>query len=333
MNKPIQESFELRNINLNKLRKILYTGNSYSKKELANLSNLSLPSVNTLLNVLEENKEVLGKKIPNKEKGRDTTFYHLNEDYAYIIALYFELIDEKRVLTYSIFNLLGKSRISKIELDKLDYEAIEDKIEELITEFPNAANLVIGSPSIVENGIITHSDITELEGCKIVDRLTYRFHLPVYIDNDMHLKAYGYYFSKGNKDEIVTLLNYPIGVLPGSVTIHKGEIIKGSNLFAGMVGFLPYGVSRESQISQLKLDTALPFIVDAIISIIAIINPSYILLTGSCIKEIDIPSIKEWVLGYIPIEFLPNFNYVESLDYYYLEGLYQKGISMYLGEI
>ena len=93
----------------------------------------------------------------------------------------------------------------------------------------NISQIIVGTPSIAENGIIRHCDIAELENVEIVCQLEKQFHIPVYLENDMHFKAYGYYSKCGKADEIITLANFPAHILPGTASVHAGMILKGKN--------------------------------------------------------------------------------------------------------
>ena len=122
---------------------------------------------------------------------------------------------------------------------------IENKVEELKERFPNLRAIAMGTPSVADKGWIRHCDLPEFDNVPVVEILEERFHLPVHLENDMHYKVYGYYLKECRREDTVTILNYPGNVLPGMGTVVEGKVIKGWNQFAGMVGFLPYGVTRE----------------------------------------------------------------------------------------
>lgn len=160
-----------------------------------------------------------------------------------------------------LFVCHGKSQMSvigniieKIEKKReiIDYSVIDNEIECVLKQHNNISQIIVGTPSIAENGIIRHCDIAELENVEIVCQLEKQFHIPVYLENDMHFKAYGYYSKCGKADEIITLANFPAHILPGTASVHAGMILKGKNQFAGMVGFLPYGIEREKELELLK---------------------------------------------------------------------------------
>ena len=259
--------------------------------------------------------------------GRAASAYRLNEDFESILCVYFELIRQTKSLSAAVFSPSGNIRYRNVRaLDRLDAAAVEQEIETLLGQFPNCSQILVGTPSIAENGIIRHSDIPELEDVPLKAVLEAKFHLPVFLANDMHYKVYGYYRQEQCEDKIVTLVNYPSGVLPGTATVNKGVLLTGKNLFAGMVGFLDYGMDRKEQIQLLYRPTAEPFIVRASIALISILNPHRLLFTGDLLEKGDLERIDRACREWIPEEYMPEFVFIPSTEEYYLKGMYWTAV-------
>lgn len=307
--------------------KQLIDGKSYSKQQIALQTGLSVASCNTYLNEMEAAGEVIGEKKKLRDVGRTSVVYKLNEDFESILCLYFELIQGVKSITTAVLSPTGKILHRQIrQFDFLDAAAIEQEAAAALERFSNISQIIIGTPSIAENGVIRHSDIPELENTALKNRLEIKFHLPVSLSNDMHYKVYGYYRQEQVSDKIVTLVNYPSGVLPGTATVHKGILLTGKNLFAGMVGFLDYGMSLEQQIQLLHRPTAEPFIVQASIALISILNPHVLLFTGDLLQENDLERIRIACQNCIPEEYMPDFIFIPDTDPYYLMGMYWTAI-------
>ena len=99
-------------------------------------------------------------------------------------------------------------------------------------------------------------------------------------------------------------------------------MLTGRNLFAGMVGFLDYGVSQEEQIRRLHRPTAEPFIIQATIALISILNPHQLLFTGDLLQESDLERIYTACQNCIPNEYMPDFRLLPGMEKYYLMGMY-----------
>lgn len=325
----MKDSADIRKLNKNKIRKILWGGGQYTKQQISVNTGLSVATCNTLLNEMELEKEVIGEKKRLCDVGRESVCYQINEEYETILCISFEKITDKKFFNMVLLSSVGRILEQKsLCYDILNYSVISENVSDISTRYTNISQIMIGTPSIAECGIIRHCDIVELENEKIVQNLAEQFHIPVHLENDMHFKAYGYYKKCNKHEEIISLVNFPLHVLPGAVSIYGGTILKGKNQFAGMVGFLPYGVKREVEMALLEKETCRPFVSNAITSIIAIINPSVIVFTGELLNENSLEWIRNNCLNYIPAEYMPKFIYQDNLDTFYLEGMYQKALEL-----
>ena len=319
----MKDSAGIKRENKAQIRKLLARGKSYTKQQIALQTGLSVASCNTYLNEMETSGEVIGEKQKLHDVGRNAVIYKLNENFESILCIHFELIRGIKSITTSVLSPIGNLLYQQIcEHHLLDAAVIEQTVTEALVYYPNVCQIMVGVPSIAENGVIRHSDIGELEDVPLKSKLEEKFRLPVFVSNDMHYKVYGYYRQKQISDKIVTLVNYPSGVLPGTATVHKGILLTGKNLFAGMVGFLDYGMSQEQQIERLHRPTAEPFIIHAAIALISILNPHQLLFTGDLLREEDLPRIHIACQKYIPKEYMPEFVFLPSTEEYYLKGMY-----------
>ena len=323
----MKDSAAIKKENKTLIRRLLVSGESFTKQQIALQTGLSVASCNTYLNEMEAAGEVIGEKQRHRDVGRAASAYRLNEDFESILCVYFELIRQTKSLSAAVFSPSGNIRYRHVRaLDRLDVAAVEQEIETLLGQFPNCSQILVGTPSIAENGIIRHSDIPELEDVPLKAVLEAKFHLPVFLANDMHYKVYGYYRQEQCEDKIVTLVNYPSGVLPGTATVNKGVLLTGKNLFAGMVGFLDYGMDRKEQIQLLYRPTAEPFIVRASIALISILNPHRLLFTGDLLEKGDLERIARVCRKWIPEEYMPEFVFIPSTEEYYLKGMYWTAV-------
>lgn len=319
----MKDSASIKRENKAQIRKLLVCGKPYTKQQIALQTGLSLASCNTYLNEMEMTGEVIGEKQKLHDVGRNAAVYKLNEDFESILCIYFELIQGIKSIEAAVFSPIGRLLNQQTrQYEILDYTVIEREVAELLEQFPNASQIMVGTPSIAENGVIRHSDILELENVPLKARLEEKFQLPVLLSNDMHYKVYGYYRQEQISDKIVTLINYPAGVLPGTATVHKGVLLTGKNLFAGMVGFLDYGMRREQQVKRLHRPTAEPLIIQAAIALISILNPHELLFTGDLLQKDDLQRIHAACEKCIPKEYMPDFVFLPSTEEYYLKGMY-----------
>lgn len=308
-------------------RFMLDGGEAYTKQQVSMGTGLSVATCNTLLNDMQAQGIIIGGDKLSGEVGRSSVLYQIREEHEFYLAIHFYVEQRKRFIETLVFSAVGKIVLRKKRvLEYADYWEIEKAIAQSIRQVPNIARIIVGTPSMEENGIIRHCDIPELENVPLKEKLENQFGIGILIENDMHHKAYGYYKRNGIQDEVITLGNFPEHVLPGTATIHKGTIIKGANSFAGMTGFLPYNISRGELLTMLEPERCLPFIVQSISAIVVLLNPSLIVLTGSLINLDMIESIRTKCEESIPQEYMPKFKVVDSFDEFYFEGMYQLAV-------
>lgn len=319
----MKDSAEIKQQNKSLICSLLAAGQGYTKQQIAVQTGLSVASCNTYLNEMEQAGEVLGEKQQLHAVGRTAAVYRLNEEYESFVCLDFELVQGKRRMTTQVLSPTGKLRLRQVQqYDRLPLSRVREQLEQVLAQFPNASRIVVGTPSIAEHGVIRHCDIPELEGKPLVSLLEQGFGLPVSLANDMYYKIYGYYRQEQVRDQIVTLVNYPSGVLPGTATLCNGTVLTGRNLFAGMVGFLDYGMSREEQIRKMHRPTAEPLMIQAVIALISILNPHRLLFTGDLIRQEDLERIRAACRKCIPEEYMPDFGYLPDVDRYYRMGMF-----------
>ena len=319
-------SADIRKENKRSIYQVMIDGGQYTKNQISKETGLSVATCNTLLNDMLHNGLVSGDEKTFGEVGRGSVLYQIKEDHESYLCLHFMAEQGVKVVETLVFSPTGKILLQeKKEYESIEYAQIESIVENVFAKIENIKQIIVGVPGICEHGIITHCDLPKLNQVDLKKCLNKRFNVKVTLKNDMHLKALGYYKLTSSED-VITLGNFPSHILPGTVSVHKGMIIDGVNQFAGMTGFLPYGVSRENQLNMLEADTCIPFIKMSICAIIVLINPSIIVLTGDLINETRLEKVKEECLKDIPMEFMPEFKIVDNFNDYYYEGMYLQAI-------
>ena len=296
-------------------------GKEYTKQQVSVGTGLSVATCNTLLNEMEAQGIVCGVSKKSGEVGRSSVLYQINDKHECYLAVHFYIVKKQRWVESIVFSVTGNVLAKNTkEYELVNYERIEDLIGALIQQYPHITQIVIGTPSIAQFGIIKYCDIPELEGVSMKEKLESKFAVPVSMENDMHFKEFGYYRKTQNENDVISLGYFPSHILPGTATIYKGNIIRGANCFAGMTGFLSYGVSKEEQLAMLEPENCASFIATSICSIIVLLNPSIIVLTGDLINDSILTTIIETCGRDVPAEYMPQFEIVDNFDEYYYEG-------------
>ncbi|NCB91785.1 MAG: ROK family protein [Clostridia bacterium] len=323
----MKNSSDIRKDNKKSIYRLMLDGKQYTKQQVALGTRLSVATCNTLLNDMQAQGIVDGEKKQLGEVGRSSVLYQIQETHESYLAILFNVEHGNKVIKSIVFSALGRILFQENTIcETILYEQIEQLVLQMLEKYPNINRIIIGTPSITENGIMKHSDIPELENMELKTNLEQRFDLAVSMENDMHHMAYGYCKKTNTEDHIITLAYYPAHLLPGTVTIYKGKILHGANHIAGMVGFLPTEVSRKEQIKMYEPETCIPLIAKSMSAIIALLNPDTIVMTGDLIDEQTLSAVNEILSANIPPDYIPQFLIVDDFDEYYYEGLYQLAV-------
>lgn len=319
-------SADIRKENKRAIYSLMLDGGVYTKHQISQATGLSVATCNTLLNDMAAQGFVCAVSKQAGEVGRSAALYQIDPDHEQYLTLYFELEGQTRLIETTVFSAIGDILERRTRrFAQISPEAITAVIASCREKYPKLAQVIVGIPGIAEQGIIRHCDIRELENLHLQEELEQAFSLPAAMENDMHHKAYGYYIDTGNREDVITLGYFPKGNPPGTVTIHKGTILRGTSGIAGMAGFLPHGGKNLQEI--LTPEHCLPFVVQTIGAIIALLNPGTIVLTGELISKELLDEVKEICAETIPAEYMPRFQLVDTLDEYYREGMYRLAVA------
>lgn len=329
--KMMIDSSDVRKLNLNQIRSVMWRGGEHTKQSMALEVGLSSATCNTLLNEMEENCEVLSEKRQLNGVGRSTSVFRINEQYESILCVKVEIrSDGQRELWIEVLSMLGNSLChEKRAYDVLDAETIVNRIYDFAVLYPNISIILVGVSSIFDNGVIRLSDIPELENAPLEDMIKAKTDVPVYLAYDCQYRVYGAYKKFGYDKETLTLFYCMKNVLPGTASVTDGKILKGKNGFAGMTGYIPYGMSFDEQIQLIADGKGLHVMSQAISSAIAVLNPDEMIFAGNVIDNKMMESIFQECRKYFPDEFMPKFRLIDDeVDSFYLEGMYQLAIEL-----
>lgn len=323
----IKDTAKIKKYNMNRIRSIFRGGGTFSKQQIALSTGLSIATCNNFLNELEESGEITGRKKHVSDVGRSSKVYEINADFHYIACLSVKASSNQKIIQYEVKNLLSQTVFQREkEYSAIDYKQIEMLADELVQKFPQVYCLSISIPGSIKNDIINQCDIPELLGENLSEQLKEHPGVDVCVTCDMHLAVYGYYKKECEEYQSVSMLTFSEGIWPGAGSLVSGQVIEGAHNFAGMIAFLPYGINPKEQLEKCNAKNSFRMIVHAVSSVIALINPSIIILTGDLVEDQHTNYIYGYCLEYIPKEYVPELIYIKDIEPYIFEGLYVKAI-------
>lgn len=333
MNKKIvNNTVRVKQANIDLVRDALRDVKSATRSTISSMTGLSVATCGNILNEMLKTGEIFEAELEESKGGRPARSYRYNKNFSLFIAMAIVADMGKKILYYQVCNIFGESIAQDLlEYEYITYDTIEQLIEELIHEHNNIKAIGIGIPGVTSTeGNIISCDIPELENVPLCSKLTAKYKQQIVVENETHSVAYGFYNGLDNKTEhnCFAVLIAPEGYHLGVGTIANGEVLRGYRHLAGEVSLIPKEITREKMLAEMKVceEKLIKAIVDAITSIIAIINPSIVVLTGSAIKKDMVPKILNKCSEKIDQIFLPTFEYKEEDYSGYIEGV--KALTM-----
>lgn len=335
----------LKQYNKNLILHLIFDNKSISKPELAQLSKLSLPTVNKIVDELIEERSVIeGDFQANNRVGRRAKTYSFNAVLGTIIILYFIESSWQGAIIDLNGNILHNKIFSKEFLIKKNtINSIFTIIDHLYEHTNNVNAIGIGIPGVVlsSHEITAVPSLPDLEGINIEHVLAQKYSIPVLVENDVKLMTVGYH-SK-NMPNISNMAYLYAGDGLGAGLIISNQLYKGYSSFAGEFGYMPSSVdllyetkdittggSLENYLSSLGKSTTKPEkekrslyvneLSRAIVSISTVVNPEAVVIYSNKLNEQDINRIIEITEGFLPTESVPGI-YLTTDDKCGPEGL------------
>lgn len=324
MNKIINNTMLVKKTNVELVTTALREMGQATRAEISTATGLSVATCGNIIRELLATGEIWEGELIESGGGRPSRKFIYNANHS--LALCIGVMSDKKshMLDYALVNLQGQ--IIKQETsthDSITFETIDNLIGKIVKKNKTTQVIGIGIPGMVRDGVVKYCDTEELNGIAIKSILTDKYGLEVLVENEMHLMVYGYYKNNPKLDgKPLAVLLAPENHLIGAGFIINGQVLKGGSNLAGEISYLPYGFSRAEQIKHTNTKkTFIPVIVKAVTSIIPIINPAYLVLTGSLFRPEMIEVIKKQCSEIIPEEFLPQFLFQQDLEEDYLKGI------------
>ncbi|WP_194189890.1 ROK family protein [Clostridium chrysemydis] len=291
----------IKEINVNSIRNALFKKKDLSKSEISKITNLSFPTVSTVLEYLIDKEEVKEEGLKESIGGRCSKKYILNPLYKVSLLICLE----GDTLEWKIIDYCETIIEEGLEDTKGD---ILLKIEELIIKkkenYDNLYGITIGVASIIKDGrFLSDIEYKELKGVDVEEYLFNKFNLPTNIDNDLNIVARGYIKRKSleNGETVVNIYIGDNGI--GASLIIGGKVFKGMSNFAGEITFLPILENEKDRFKDIDMIT---YYSKVILSYISIINPNEVVLYNNEYLSEGIEKIEDYLKKKVTKEVIPR---------------------------
>jgi hypothetical protein len=318
----------IKEVNLNKVRSALKVAGTATKPQLAEITGLSVVTVNSLVNTLIDTGEILPDVILNSEGGRPAASFSYNSNFRTVLAIYMHEYRGQDTAFYCIINLRGEvvDRIEHI-LKDVYVESFDSNIEKLLNKFPQIKAICFGIPGEEVNKRLVISDYENMREQSLSGHIGEKFHLPVFVENDINAAVLGYCYKNNIQgDKCVIGLYFPDKYPPGAGIFLNGNIYKGRNGLAGEIKYLPLGITWElfdykpAQVEDVMIKTIQAFM--------CMYNPDMIVLYGENISNAISNIIHEKCLSPVERIMLPEIITATDLNSDFEAGIKQIALNM-----
>ncbi|WP_413733098.1 ROK family protein [Sodalis sp. RH20] len=287
-----------------------------TKATVAQATGLSLATCGTILNSLCASGEILHEALEASSGGRPAQRFIYNEHFFYVFSLAVAGEHGHYVYGYTLTTAIGTLVAGGREtLPSADTASVIAFIHGKTAQY-NVRAIGIGLPGVIVDGRVLTCDISAFEDVALRDILAARFAAFIRIGNDMNFTAYGFYKNRRlSKDQPLAYLMFPEKHCPGCGIIVGGKALEGATQFAGEIAHLPC-LNRPGAGRALARTVA-----DTVISLISIINPGTIAVTGAGLGPQMTADIFRLCQKTIPRQHVPDIIYRESMDDDYLRGI------------
>lgn len=255
----------MKQLNKRQLRRVLRQCGEATKPELAERTGLSVVTINSLLEDLLEDGEVVPAGLAPSGGGRPSMLYRYRPDYRYTVILYGHQSEGRNLMHVAAINLMGECVWRKeAYFDEVFVESFDELLDEAVRNFPETGLVAFGLPGEVVEGVVTIHDYPALIGTEFMAHYRERYHLPVLFENDINAMVYGACRSDEMDKSTVAGIYIPRIYLPGAGLVVQGKIYYGTSHCAGELGGLPVPVpwlsldyeSEDQVLENLKMLTA-----------------------------------------------------------------------------
>jgi hypothetical protein len=296
----------IKDINLNKVRSALKGIDAATKPQLAQKTGLSVVTINSLVNTLINDGEILPCEAQGSEGGRPAATFAYNSRFRLVLAIYMLEYHGEDTAFYSVVDSCGKV-IEKVEqkLANVQIGSFDDYIDKLVSKYPQIMAICFGVPGGEVNQCLVVSDYANLRGKSLSSYIQEKYRLPVLVENDINAAVVGYSHRNSiGADKCVIGLYFPEKYPPGAGIYLNGDIYKGRNGLAGEIAYLPFGVEWNSfDYNKIAVDE---LIIKTIQTFQFVLNPDTIVVykqrtgdyqklisekSGADVEKITIPQI------------------------------------------
>jgi len=330
------DTHSLKENNANLVLSVLMTMKTATRRQLAQRTGLSQPTVNSIVQELENIGVAQPGSFAASAGGRRPQCYTLQTDH--LRAATIRVLAKS--LEYTVVTIDGTVILRNswaITDSDSHVKAIESLLTTLIKQDSGIRVASIGVPGVVGPGGALHaiSQIPELNGVSLAHELGKLFKIPIYVENDMNLVALGSVAADSGPSAPSDMVFVHIGEGVGAGIVMGGRIIRGHSSFAGEIAYMVNSGEMSASLKDIRLEDTLEYLLaktdttaeqvklisGMIISIICLLNPPVISFGSIYASEEMLRYLRHECEKHLPLWTLPSFQLMADEEASYDRGL------------
>ena len=320
---------DLRNKNLALLRNVMRQARVLTKPQAAELSGLSVVTVNALLQELLAAGEVLRAEEVSSSGGRPAQQYVYNARHRLALTVYMHEKAGRDTMFIALQDMLGNA-LEKQELqpEHITIELFQRVLQPYFARYSQITAVVVGLPGMEVRGRLAVIDYPELQNLPFCALLKEAFGCPVYLENDINAAVLGCTAALGEqgREETVVGIYLPQNYPPGAGISLQGRIYKGRDGMAGEIGNRLRFWSGDGIIAGQDA-AVLARIAELVVLFTVTWNPHRLVLYRETLQPGDLRAIQTLAAGTFAAEFLPALEVKASIYEDYGRGIQQLAMA------
>ncbi|MDO4459138.1 MAG: winged helix-turn-helix domain-containing protein [Clostridia bacterium] len=329
---------EIKVFNKMLIRDTLLSENILTKKQISELTGLSLATCTSMLAELIDEGIVNELELAEPNGGRPARRFEINADYANIICMFCDINLEQPALRLRVYDYKGRILEEEAHVPNrgIAVGGIRTGISRTLSKYPRTKIIIIGIPGITdENGVIDLCEFSSLMGQNLGKIIEDEFGVKTIVGNDMYFVSNGFYLmSDRPKPFSLTISLWPENRMVASGSVIDGTPLVGATRFAGKISNLPIfaEMSGERHLFSTNKSDISSDMGKYVATVTALIDPDLIVLCGEIAAHVDLEEIKKNALPYIPEKYLPEVILQPGATEEYMTGLYHEALRTLHGE-
>lgn len=234
------DTAQIKKINTNLIRRAMLAGEAWTKDTLSARTGLSTATCRKILMEMLATGEVAELSLADPKGGRPARRFRYNRRFVLFLLARIDNSRGAQGITASLVDSGGETvRTVEYSARCITLKALLATLGELVREHLRIGSIAISYPGVVYHGkTVNWATWPILNGLELDREVQRAFDIPVVVENDINLAAWGYASGLSCRKADIAYIGIPEESMPGCGLVIGGELLRGSRGFAGEVMFI-----------------------------------------------------------------------------------------------